>query len=64
MKVREISPLLAFLALFSTAICWRGIWGLFDVYLFPENPSLSYLLSLGLGLCGFWMFDFLKPDQK
>ena len=29
---------------------WRGITGLMDVYLMPEDPSMSYLISLLLGL--------------
>ncbi len=31
-------------------ILWRGLWGLFDVYLFPENQVLSYTLSVFIGL--------------
>lgn len=29
---------------------WRGIWGLLDVYLFPDNYVLSLWISLGIGL--------------
>ncbi len=29
---------------------WRGVWGLMDVYLFPNNPGLSYLLSVLFGI--------------
>lgn len=29
---------------------WRGSWGLMDRYLFPENPVLSFLVSISLGL--------------
>jgi len=29
---------------------WRGIWGLLDLYLLPNNPEISYMLSLLLGL--------------
>lgn len=29
---------------------WRGIWGLLDIYLFPDSPSLSFSLSVLLGI--------------
>ena len=29
---------------------WRGIWGLMDLYLFPNNNLLSIITSLVLGL--------------
>lgn len=33
-------------------IIWRGIWGLLDLFIFPNNPFLSYLIStfFGFGL--------------
>ncbi|MBU1198830.1 MAG: hypothetical protein KKF46_02020 [Nanoarchaeota archaeon] len=35
---------------FAVIAFWRGIWGLMDLYLIPNNPSLSYLLSIIIGL--------------
>ncbi len=29
---------------------WRGLWGLMDQYLFPDDPVLSFLISIILGL--------------
>ena len=29
---------------------WRGIWGLMDYYLFPDNPLLSHILSIVIGI--------------
>ena len=29
---------------------WRGMWGLLDLYLIPENPLVSYLLSSLVGV--------------
>jgi uncharacterized membrane-anchored protein len=29
---------------------WRGLWGLMDVYLFPNNYSLSLISSVIIGL--------------
>jgi hypothetical protein len=30
-------------------IIWRGIWGLLDLFVFPGNQLLSYLVSIALG---------------
>jgi len=37
---------------------WRGLWGLMDLYLFPENPTLSFSASALLGLLLLWSNDF------
>jgi len=29
---------------------WRGVWGLLDLYLLPNNLGLSFLLSAVIGL--------------
>lgn len=29
---------------------WRGIWGLLDIYFIPGNPTLSFSLSVALGI--------------
>lgn len=29
---------------------WRGVWGLLDLYLVPQSPALSRILSILLGL--------------
>lgn len=31
-------------------LVWRGFWGLADIYLFPQNPPLSHLSSILIGL--------------
>jgi len=28
---------------------WRGIWGLMDFYLYPQDPVMSYGLSVVIG---------------
>lgn len=35
--------------LLGIIIIWRGIWGIFDIFIFPGNPVLSYLFSIVLG---------------
>lgn len=36
---------------------WRGLWGLMDRYLFPDNPVVSFLISISLGLLILLVID-------
>ena len=42
--------LFAVIIAFAVISFWRGIWGLMDVYLFPEHLPLSFSASFLLGL--------------
>lgn len=35
---------------FAIIAFWRGIWGLLDIYLFPNYLVLSYLISVLIGI--------------
>jgi len=35
---------------FAIVSFWRGVWGLMDLYLYPQNPLVSFLISLILGI--------------
>jgi hypothetical protein len=35
---------------FAVISFWRGIWGLMDLYLFPDNYQLSLWASVVLGI--------------
>ena len=35
---------------FAIIAFWRGIWGLMDVYVFPNKLWLSYLISIIIGI--------------
>lgn len=35
---------------FSVVAFWRGVWGLLDVYLLPNNYELSSWISTAIGL--------------
>ena len=35
---------------FAVISFWRGIWGLMDLYLFPNNLALSFFASVFIGL--------------
>ncbi len=34
----------------GVVLFWRGAWGLMDLYIHPNDPLVSYLISLVLGL--------------
>lgn len=43
---------------------WRGAWGLMDTYLFPGSPTLSYFVSIGLGILILYLDDFSIDNLK
>lgn len=36
---------------------WRGIWGILETYLFPENQLLSFSVSILFGLLILYFKD-------
>jgi hypothetical protein len=48
---RRWKPLFyALVIAFAVVSFWRGIWGLMDLYLFPNNFALSFWISTILGV--------------
>lgn len=45
------------LTVIAVVFVWRGIWGLTDHFLFPENELLSYLVSVLVGLVILYIDD-------
>lgn len=41
----------------ALVVLWRGVWGLLDLYLFPDDPLLSYLTSFVVGLALLYFND-------
>lgn len=41
----------------AVVLFWRGMWGLMDVFLFPDNEVLSYGASILAGFIGFYLVD-------
>lgn len=35
---------------FAIISFWRGVWGLMDLYLFPQNEFISFSISVLLGI--------------
>lgn len=49
--LKKNHQLLFSLIILSGVVClWRGVWGLLDMYLFPENLSASYAVSVLIGM--------------
>lgn len=53
----ELKHQIFFAILIAAAVIafWRGLWGLMDLYIIPENKFLSYIVSMiiGLAILGF-----------
>jgi hypothetical protein len=48
-KIRN-QTIFAILISFAVISFWRGLWGLMDLYIFPNNIELSLWTSIGIGL--------------
>ena len=44
-RSRKPVPLSNILIAGAVIMFWRGVWGLMDIYLFPNNLTLSYSIS-------------------
>ena len=47
----------------AVVLFWRGIWGILDLYLFPDNESASFAISTLLGIL-FLLFHDALTDLK
>ncbi|MBU0766962.1 hypothetical protein KKF55_04250 [Patescibacteria group bacterium] len=48
----------------AVVLFWRGMWGVLDLYLFPENEALSFVTSILLGILILLIHDgFRKLDE-
>ncbi|MEW6222667.1 MAG: hypothetical protein AB1476_05095 [Candidatus Hadarchaeota archaeon] len=45
----------------AIVMVWRGLWGLMDIYLFPNNRKRSYWASFLIGFILISIFLFLLP---
>jgi len=51
-----------FLIVVGIVLVWRGVWGLSDIYIFPEIPTLSFILSIVIGLVILVIHNKRKKD--
>jgi len=59
-----MSPFFVFIylmAVVAAVMVWRGVWGLLDVYLWPDNPKRSYWASAIIGIILFTIFLIWLP---
>jgi hypothetical protein len=35
---------------FAIVAFWRGVWGLMDIYLLPNQPEFSFWISIFIGI--------------
>ncbi|MDP2628603.1 MAG: hypothetical protein Q8P15_01750 [Nanoarchaeota archaeon] len=35
---------------FAIVSFWRGVWGLMDEFLFPASPTMSFTISIFIGI--------------
>lgn len=45
-------------------LIWRGVWGLADMYLFPNNLILSYIISIIVGILILLFSNFKQKDIR
>jgi len=46
-----------FLLAIGVVFVWRGVWGLSDLYLFPDNETFSFILSIIVGILILYFSD-------
>ncbi len=47
---------------FAVVAFWRGVWGIMDEYLFPNNYKLSSIISLILGITVLAMTNYITKE--
>lgn len=53
------------LVLAIAVVCvWRGTWGILDLYLFPNNSLLSFIVSIAIGLLILYTDDRSISELK
>ena len=63
-KVSFIDALIILIAAFATVSFWRGVWGLMDIYLLPENQILSLIISVVIGVVILFLISIYHGKRK
>jgi len=62
-KKRSIKSIFQVLLIaFAVVAFWRGVWGLLDVFLFPNNYVLSLIISALVGIIILYLTKHLLKD--
>ena len=56
--------LITLISAFAIISFWRGIWGLLDLYLLPNNYKLSLILSVLIGIVILLLTAAYKFDRR
>ncbi len=48
----------------AVVLFWRGIWGLTDLFLFPDNPVMSFVASAVVGLAILIVTGFIAKQAS
>ncbi len=63
MTARKRQPVIRILLVATAAVMvWRGAWGLMDLYVFPNDPFVSYVISLIVGLAILFATQHLEDE--
>ncbi len=61
-KIQELEThhqvIFALMIAFALVSFWRGMWGLLDIYLLPESPTLSLWVSVVIGVVVLIMTNY------
>lgn len=63
-KSKRIGNFKLFFAAMAVVMVWRGVWGLLDLYLFPEMSVLSYSFSIMLGVLFLLLDDGVLDELR
>lgn len=61
-KKRDIGE--ALLIDLSAILIWRGVWGLTDLYFFPNHSEFSFVLSVVLGLTLMYFIRYFSKNNR
>ena len=57
-KIKSKKLVSVLLEALAIVLFWRGIWGFLDMYLFPNDPFISYAICTVLGIVILFLDDF------
>jgi len=61
-KKKHHQVFFAILIGFAVISFWRGLWGLMDIYLFPNNYALSLWISVFVGIVILLLTDYVTKE--
>jgi len=61
-KSKHSKILFAVVIGFAVISFWRGVWGLMDIYLFPDNYALSLWISVIAGILVLVITDYATKE--